>query len=70
MIPPLLQNAIVFANIVSLMAISATLALSKTNVPNFAVATFGTIGIYIGFTCIKLFGMGIYSSLLVCLICG
>lgn len=70
MIPPLLQNAIVFANIVSLMAISATLALSKTNVPNFAVATFGTIGIYISFTCIKLFGTDLYSSLLPCIICG
>ena len=70
MIPLLLQNAIVFANIVSLMAISATLALSKTNVPNFAVATFGTIGIYISFTCIKLFGIGLYSSLFFCLIFG
>lgn len=70
LISPLLQGAIVFANTISLMAISATLALSKTNVPNFAVATFGTIGIYITFTCIKLFGIGLYSSLLFCFIGG
>jgi len=70
LITPLLQNAIVFANIVSLMAISATLALSKTNVPNFAVATFGTIGIYITFTCVKIFGMPLYLSLLFCLVFG
>jgi len=52
------------------MTMSATLALSKTNVPNFAVATFGTIGIYISFTCIKLFGIGLYPSLLFCFIGG
>ncbi|MBS7640614.1 MAG: branched-chain amino acid ABC transporter permease [Candidatus Bathyarchaeia archaeon] len=70
MIPLLLQNAIVFANILSLMAISATLALSKTNVPNFAVATFGTIGVYITFTCVKIFRLPLYSSLPFCLIFG
>ena len=70
MISPLLQSTIVFANIISLMAISATLALSKTNVPNFAVATFGTIGIYITFTCVKLFGIGLYLSIPFCFIGG
>ncbi|RLG46179.1 MAG: branched-chain amino acid ABC transporter permease, partial [Thermoproteota archaeon] len=52
------------------MAMSATLALSKTNVPNFAVATFGTVGIYIAFTCIKLIGLGLYSSIPLCFIGG
>jgi len=70
LISPLLQNAIVFANVISLMAISATLALSKTNVPNFAVATFGTIGIYVSFTYIKFFGIGLYPSLFFCFIFG
>jgi len=70
LISPLLQSTIVFANIISLMAISATLALSKTNVPNFAVATFGTIGIYITFTCVKLFGIGLYLSIPFCFIGG
>ncbi|MEM2309091.1 MAG: branched-chain amino acid ABC transporter permease [Candidatus Bathyarchaeia archaeon] len=60
----------VFANIIALMAISATLALSITNVPNFAVATFGTIGIYISFTCIKIFGIGLYPSLIFCFLGG
>ncbi len=70
MIPPLLSSAIVFANIIALMAISCTLAVSITNVPNFAVATFGTIGIYISLTCIKLFGIGLYPSLFLCFIGG
>jgi branched-chain amino acid transport system permease protein len=52
------------------MAISCTLAVSITNVPNFAVATFGTIGIYISFTCINLFGIGLYPSLFFCFIGG
>jgi branched-chain amino acid transport system permease protein len=52
------------------MAISCTLAVSRTNVPNFAVATFGTIGIYISFTCINLFGIGLYPSLFFCFIGG
>jgi len=66
----LVANSIIFANIIALMAISATLALSRTNVPNFAVATFGTIGIYISFTCIKLLGLGLYQSLIFCFIGG
>lgn len=70
MIPPLFSSAIVFANIIALMAISCTLAVSRTNVPNFAVATFGTIGIYISFTCINLFGIGLYPSLFFCFIGG
>ncbi len=52
------------------MAISATLALSKTNVPNFAVATFGTVGIYVSLTCIKLLGLGLYSSIPFCFLGG
>lgn len=70
MISPLLSSAIVFANVIALMAISCTLAVSITNVPNFAVATFGTIGIYISLTCIKLFGIGLYPSLFFCFIGG
>jgi len=70
LISPLLSNAIVFANIIALMAISSTLSLSITNVPNFAVATFGTIGIYISFTCINFFGIGLYPSLFFCFIGG
>jgi len=69
-LPPLISHAIVFANVIALMAMSATLALSKTNVPNFAVATFGTVGIYIAFTCIKLIGLGLYSSIPLCFIGG
>ena len=70
MISLLIANSIIFANIIALMAISATLALSRTNVPNFAVATFGTVGIYISFTCIQLLGLGLYQSLIFCFIGG
>lgn len=70
MIPPLFLTAIVFANIIALMSISCTLALTRTNVPNFTAATLGTIGVYISFTCIKLFGIGLYPSLFFCFIGG
>lgn len=43
---------------------ACTLALTRTNVPNFAIATFGTVGIYISLTLIKLFGVRLYPSLL------
>jgi len=66
----LLLNSIIFANIIAFMAMSATLALSITNVPNFAVATFGTIGIYISFTCIKFLQIGLYPSLFFCFLGG
>jgi len=69
-LPPLISHAVVFANVIAFMAISATLALSKTNVPNFAVATFGTVGIYVAFTCIKLFGLGLYVSVPFCFLGG
>lgn len=69
MIPPLFSSAVVFANIIALMAIACTLALTRTNVPNFTAATFGTIGIYISLTFIKLFGVGLYPSLFFCF-CG
>ncbi|RLI13467.1 hypothetical protein DRO35_00075 [Candidatus Bathyarchaeota archaeon] len=60
----------VYANVISFMTISVTLTLTKTKVPNFAVATFGTIGIYISFTCIKIFGIGLYPSLIFCFLGG
>jgi len=44
--------------------------MSKTNVNNFAAATFGTIGIYITLTSIKIFGIGLYPSLLLCFLGG
>jgi len=69
-LPPLLSHSVVYANIISFMTISATLALTKTRVPNFAVATFGTIGIYISFTCIKILGIGLYPSLIFCFLGG
>ena len=69
-LPPLLSHAVVYANIISFMTISATLALTKTRVPNFAVATFGTIGIYISFTCIKILGIDLYPSLIFCFLGG
>lgn len=69
-LPPLLFHAIVYANVISFMTISTTLTLTKTKVPNFAVATFGTIGIYISFTCIKIFGIGLYPSLIFCFLGG
>ncbi|HIE23580.1 MAG TPA: branched-chain amino acid ABC transporter permease [Candidatus Korarchaeota archaeon] len=69
-LPPLISHSIVFANTIALMAISSTLTLSKTNVPNFAVATFGTVGIYIAFTCVKLIGLGLYLSIPFCFFGG
>lgn len=70
MVSPLLLHTIVFANVIALMAMSATLAMAKTNVNNFATATYGTIGIYIALTSIKTFGMGLYQSLPLCFFGG
>jgi branched-chain amino acid transport system permease protein len=64
------MHTIVFANIISMMAMSATLTMSKTNVNNFAVATYSTIGIYVSFTCIKVFGIGLYPSIIFSFIVG
>jgi len=64
------MHTIVFANIISMMAMSVTLTMSKTNVNNFAAATYGTVGIYVSFTCIKIFGIGLYPSLIFSFIVG
>ncbi|MDH5770009.1 MAG: branched-chain amino acid ABC transporter permease [Candidatus Bathyarchaeota archaeon] len=70
MVSPLLLRTIVFANVIAFMAMSATLTMAKTSVNNFAAATFGTIGIYITLTNIKILGIGLYPSLLFCFIGG
>ena len=67
---PLITHTVVFANVIAFMAMSATLALSKTKVPNFAVATFGTIGIYISFTLVKILRLGLYPSTVFCFLGG
>ncbi|MEK0350840.1 MAG: hypothetical protein QQN60_06425, partial [Nitrosopumilus sp.] len=44
---PIFSDAIIFASLLALLSIGLTLTYLTTRVPNFAHASFATIGVYI-----------------------
>lgn len=70
MIDPLLRNAIIFANLLTLMSIGLTLTYMTTKVPNFAHGTLVTVGIYVAMTCSQLFGLTPYYALPLAFVIG
>ena len=63
MIDPLLRNAIIFANLLTLMSVGLTLTYMTTKVPNFAHGTLVTVGIYVAMTFGQLFDLTPYYAL-------
>ncbi|MEM3510947.1 MAG: branched-chain amino acid ABC transporter permease, partial [Nitrososphaerales archaeon] len=63
MIDPLLRNAIIFANMLTLMSIGLTLTYMTTKVPNFAHGTLVTVGIYVSMTAGQIFNLTPYLAL-------
>lgn len=70
MIDPLLRNAIIFANLLTLMSIGLTLTYMTTKVPNFAHGTLVTVGIYVAMTFSQLFGLTPYYALPLAFVIG
>ena len=63
MIDPLLRNAIIFANLLTLMSVGLTLTYMTTKVPNFAHGTLVTVGIYVAMTAGQIFDLTPYYAL-------
>lgn len=63
MIDPLIRNAIIFANMLTLMSVGLTLTYMTTKVPNFAHGTLVTVGIYVSMTVGQIFNLTPYYAL-------
>lgn len=61
--PVLIRDAIVFANIITLMCVGITTTYMTTKVPNFAQGAFVGVGIYVTITATRLWNMNPYLGL-------
>lgn len=62
-IDPIFSDAIIFASLLSLLSIGLTLTYLTTRVPNFAHASFATIGVYIALIATRVWEVTPYVSL-------
>jgi branched-chain amino acid transport system permease protein len=63
MFPPIIKDALVYANCVTMMSIGFTLVYLISRVPNFAQSTFAVLGVYCTFTMVRLFGLNPYWAM-------
>lgn len=60
---PIFSDAIIFASLLSLLSIGLTLTYLTTRVPNFAHASFATIGVYIALVATRIWEVSPYVSI-------
>jgi len=65
-----LEGAIIYSNLLVLLALGLTLTYITTNVPNFAQGSFAIVGSYVAVTLLRLFHIHPYFSLPFLLIVG
>lgn len=63
MLPVLFRDALIFANLLTLLSIGLTLTFMTTKVPNFAHGDFATIGSFIALTVSTIWALSPYYSL-------
>ena len=61
-IDPIFSDAVIFASLLSLLSIGLTLTYLTTRVPNFAHASFATIGVYIALVATRIWEVSPYVS--------
>ena len=66
----LIEGALIYANLMVLLALGLTITYITTSVPNFAQGTFAIFGSYVALTFLLLFNLHPYQSLPLCLIFG
>ncbi len=64
------KDAIVYSNLLALASIGLTLTYTVTKVPNFAHASFLTIGCYVTLTIVSLFKLNVYLSIPISFLIG
>lgn len=62
MIPPVVKDAVMYANLLILMSTGFTLTYLTAKIPNFAHGTFACIGIYVTFTVFKIWNLNPYMA--------
>jgi len=62
-IDPIFSDAIIFASLLALLSIGLTLTYLTTRVPNFAHASFATIGVYIALICSRVWETSPYFAI-------
>lgn len=62
-IDPIFSDAIIFASLLSLLSIGLTLTYLTTRVPNFAHASFATIGVYMALVATRIWEVSPYVSI-------
>lgn len=60
---PIFSDAVIFASLLSLLSIGLTLTYLTTRVPNFAHASFATIGVYMALVATHIWGVSPYVSI-------
>jgi len=63
MFPPLIKDAIVYANCVTLMSIGFTLVYLISRIPNFAQSTFAVVGVYCTFSMVRILELNPYIAM-------
>jgi len=63
MFPPIIKDALVYANCVTMMSIGFTLVYMISRVPNFAQSTFAVLGVYCTFSMVRLLHLNPYIAM-------
>jgi len=63
MFPPIIKDALVYANCVTMMSIGFTLTYMISRVPNFAQSTFAVLGVYCTFTMVRILEINPYLAM-------
>ncbi len=64
------EGALIYSNLLALLALGLTLTYMTTAVPNFAQGSFAVFGSYIALTLLRLFGIHPYKSLPIAFVLG
>jgi len=63
MFPPLIKDALVYANCVTMMSIGFTLVYLISRIPNFAQSTFAVVGVYCTFSMVRILELNPYVAM-------
>lgn len=67
---PLIKDALVYANCVTMMSIGFTLVYLISRIPNFAQSTFAVVGVYCTFSMVRILGINPYIAMPLGIILG
>lgn len=70
MVLPIIKDALVYANVVTMMSIGFTLVYLISRIPNFAQSTFAVTGVYCTFTVVRILELNPYIAMPIGIILG